>query len=344
MADNEVSETSSPGERLWAEGVAGQLHLALAAADTALAVEAGRKLLYANEVVDYRSAGNQIDVSWQQFETDLLVREVEGETWKPRVVIETKLRSVTTHDAITYSQKAVLHKQVHPYLRYGILLGDRLHHPLPGRLFRHGAHFDFMTSWVDQAPTPGEFESLLALLLEEVSASRQLEEILKDSRSRSRNRYTTLHRRLHLFVAPPASAPSATPATAPGAALPDQSPGPFAESPSVPPEAGPAQVTDTPPPKAGALGPNERLRDYLRSLPLDISEIELTWDQLDQIRQQPLPNSAREHSAWWDNASVNAGHSQARGWLDAGWEKVTFSKDRGTVRFRRSAGTQHDGD
>lgn len=344
MALNDDSGAASPGERLWANGVASKLHLAMATADTSLVVEAGRKLLYANEVVDYTSAGNQIDARIQWFETDLLVREVEGETWKPRVVIETKLRSVTTHDAITYSQKAVLHRQVHPYLRYGILLGDRLHYPLPGRLFRHGAHFDFMTSWVGQAPTPGEFERLLTLLLEEVAASRQLEEILKDSRSRSRNRYTTLHRRLSLLSSSSTSTPSVPPATASGAALPDQSPGPRAESPSVPPDAGAAQATDTTPPKAVTLGPNERLRDYLRSLPLDISEIMLTFDQLDQIRQQPLPNSAREHSAWWDRGSVNAGHLQACGWLDAGWEKEAFSRNRGTVRFRRSAGAQHDGD
>ncbi|GAI54911.1 unnamed protein product, partial [marine sediment metagenome] len=57
--------------------------------------------------------------------------------------IEGKINSVTTHGAITYSQKASTHKNVHPYLRYGILLGNRKHYPLPGRLFRHGAYFDF---------------------------------------------------------------------------------------------------------------------------------------------------------------------------------------------------------
>ncbi|GAB4286004.1 MAG: hypothetical protein Kow0081_4020 [Candidatus Dojkabacteria bacterium] len=61
--------------------------------------------------------------------------------------IEAKINSVTTHDAITYSQKAQTHKNVHSYLRYGILIGNRKDYALPGRLFRHGQHFDFMLSW-----------------------------------------------------------------------------------------------------------------------------------------------------------------------------------------------------
>ncbi len=47
-----------------------------------------------------------------------------GDRWKPRVVVEAKLGKVTTNDAITYSQKASTHRAVHPYLRYGIMLGD----------------------------------------------------------------------------------------------------------------------------------------------------------------------------------------------------------------------------
>jgi len=47
-----------------------------------------------------------------------------------------------------------------PYLRYGIFLGKRDHYPLPGRLFRHGAHFDFMLSWRGYEPDPSEWKSL----------------------------------------------------------------------------------------------------------------------------------------------------------------------------------------
>lgn len=81
-------------------------------------------------------------------QTDLsIVEHIDAERWTPRVVVEAKLGSVTTHDAITYSEKAATHRSVHPYLRYGIMLGEREHHPLPGRLYRHGAQFDFMVSF-----------------------------------------------------------------------------------------------------------------------------------------------------------------------------------------------------
>jgi len=55
-------------------------------------------------------------------ETDLLVVENLDEVkWTPRVVIEAKGNgAINTHDAITYSHKAATHRQVHPYLRYGL--------------------------------------------------------------------------------------------------------------------------------------------------------------------------------------------------------------------------------
>ena len=113
-------------------------------------------------------------------------------------MIEVKFGSITTHDAITYSEKAFTHKKVHPYLRYGILLGDRKEHPLPGRLFRHGHYFDFMLSWEGETGSAVETENLFEIIQMEVEASRNLEEILYNSRSSKRKRYTVLHRPLHL--------------------------------------------------------------------------------------------------------------------------------------------------
>jgi len=114
------------------------------------------------------------------------------------VVIEAKVRSITTHDAITYSQKAASHKAVHPFLRYGIMLGDRQHYPLPGRLYRHGLQFDFMVSFRSTEPTEHEMLRFAHLLQSEVEASRKLERIIYESRSRNRDHYTILHRRLNL--------------------------------------------------------------------------------------------------------------------------------------------------
>jgi hypothetical protein len=146
--------------------------------------------------------GNDPDISMlSRYETDIMISEIlSEEEWIPRVIIECKLNSVTTHDAITYSKKASTHKNVHPYLRYGILMGHRRHYPLPGRLIRHGANFDFMASWKDYKPENLEWDNLLKVLNREVMASGQLEEILSSSRSKDRKHYSILHRRLELSV------------------------------------------------------------------------------------------------------------------------------------------------
>ena len=182
----------------WAKAVQELIITQLAKPHPTLTVQQGAQLPYASEIRFYRekSPERYEEIS---YETDLLVIEnLSDGTWKPRVVIETKIAKVTTHDAITYSEKAFTHKRVHPYLRYGILLGDRKHYPLPGRLFRHGLYFDFMLSWAGEAPTTKEQKDLVDVLIDEVEASWCLEEMLYNSRSSSRKRYNVLHKPLRL--------------------------------------------------------------------------------------------------------------------------------------------------
>ena len=178
-------------ETEWAKLVAERLNSEL----SSVCVETGKKLIYANEIVEYGE--REASYNEMAYETDILVYEEDSKrSWKPRIVIETKVGSVTTHDAITYSQKSATHKYIHPYLRYGIFLGHRGHYPLPGRLFRHGAHFDFMISWQDYEPGDYEWNALTNILKKEITASRQLEEMLFNSRSKNRKRYFVLHKPL----------------------------------------------------------------------------------------------------------------------------------------------------
>ena len=162
---------------------------------TGCCVAPGKRLIYANEIVEYQAKG--IQYNEMSYETDILIYEETRElSWKPRVVIETKLKSVTTHDAITYSQKSATHKHVHPYLRYGIFLGNRKHAPLPGRLFRHGAHFDFMISWKGHEPEEYEWDALKEIVGKEIAASKKLEEMIFNSRRRDRQKYYVVHKPL----------------------------------------------------------------------------------------------------------------------------------------------------
>lgn len=168
--------------------------------DQNLKISRDYRLPYSSEILLYK--GDEPDPGEQnhiRYETDILISEyLTEDSWKPRVIIECKLGRITTHDAITYSQKAQTHKYVHPYLRYGILIGYREHYPLPGRLFRHGQNFDFMQSWKDYDPKGDEWSTLIDIIKSEIEASRYLEEIIFNSRSSKREHYTVLHRPLKL--------------------------------------------------------------------------------------------------------------------------------------------------
>lgn len=164
--------------------------------ESAIEIRVGQKLPYGFEIQAY---GEERVTNAIEFETDLLIVERDSEAaWKPRVVLEAKMRTVTTHDAMTYSHKAAYHKAVHPYLRYGIILGERRHYPLPGRLYRHGAHFDFMVSFTDTSPTIEEMNQFTSVLSDEIEASRAYERLIYESRRRDRDHYTVFHRRLEL--------------------------------------------------------------------------------------------------------------------------------------------------
>ena len=137
------------------------------------------KLPYGYEIRRYREG--QPDAATVCYETDLMILErARDGSWVPRVVIEAKINSINTHDAITYSEKASTHKAVHPYLRYGVLLGNRSSYSLPGRLFRHGAQFDFMMSFKGFRPSTDERRTLRGLIHSELTASRSFEQIIYD--------------------------------------------------------------------------------------------------------------------------------------------------------------------
>lgn len=185
-------------EKEWVNSIIPEIQNRLNKFDPNMRVLEGKKLPYAFEILSYSRSKpereNTID-----YETDILISEyLNEEEWKPRIIIEVKLRNISTHAAITYSHKSSTHKNVHPYLRYGILIGNRKHYPLPGKLFRHGANFDFMFSWKAERASEEEFDEFIQILKEEIIASRNLEEIIYQSRSPNRERYTVLHRPLKL--------------------------------------------------------------------------------------------------------------------------------------------------
>lgn len=155
------------------------------------------KLPYAQEVLSYDLEFEKDKEHTMAFETDLLIYEKEVSI-KPRIIIESKINNISTHDAITYSYKAQTHKNVTPYIRYGIMLGNRQHYPLPGRLFRHGTNFDFMISFKDFILSNDEKSAFIDLIKKEISYSQKIEEMIYESRFKSRKHYYILQKELRL--------------------------------------------------------------------------------------------------------------------------------------------------
>ena len=81
------------------------------------------------------------------FQVDLLISGITSNNSEnkdislPLVVIEVKYERLSTHDVLTYSTKAQKHKEIYPYLRYGLVIGGV--NKIPKRFFTHNIGFDF---------------------------------------------------------------------------------------------------------------------------------------------------------------------------------------------------------
>jgi hypothetical protein len=169
------------GERAWVETVKTDIEAALAR--QGITVQTGYRLPYAVQIASYRNSdGSAVPAPVTRshgYQTDMLIAEqIEGtEDWVPRVVVEFKLGDVTTHDALTYSAKAATHKSVHPYLRYGIVIGA-YKGQVPLRLIRHGLHLDFMVTLASKELTATDRDRLAGVLRDEILASQTMSAML----------------------------------------------------------------------------------------------------------------------------------------------------------------------
>ncbi len=144
-----------------------------------LKVERGAVLLYQVTVDNYLRVMGEDQIRHPKrgdsaFQTDLCIFEERSEDiWLPRVVLEFKT-SITTHDVLTYSAKAAKHKQIYPYLRYGLVASDE--DRVPGRFFTHNEALDFCLS-LRGLSDESTRATLMQLLNDELDCSRQLENI-----------------------------------------------------------------------------------------------------------------------------------------------------------------------
>lgn len=101
----------------------------------------------------------------------LIYREVEDNEKIPLVVIEGKTRSYSSHDVITYSDKAKHHKTVFPHLQYGFVVLDATSKNLTLRYHLH-SEFDFGEIF-PKAESATDHDRRIANFIEELK--RQIE-------------------------------------------------------------------------------------------------------------------------------------------------------------------------
>ena len=77
--------------------------------------------------IDVNLKADDLEKRDMYFNVDLFIGErTKDNHIIPRIVIEAKYKDINTHDPITYSHKAELHKNLYPGLRYGLMVGNYL--------------------------------------------------------------------------------------------------------------------------------------------------------------------------------------------------------------------------
>lgn len=69
------------------------------------------------------------------------------------------------------------------------------------------------------------------------------------------------------------------------------------------------------------------------------TDVTLSFAEIEQLLDAPLPQSAHQQRGWWSNRS-SGGH-QARAWLDAGFKIIKIDLDEGTIHFQRPGLVYH---
>lgn len=142
-------------------------------------------------------SGEPIRGGGKGFEQDVLIYEEtrDGHTSLiPRVIAEVKLKRVTTHDAIVYSEKARRIRRIYPFVRYGLILADMK--SIPGRVLRLGEEFDFIEV-IGNPLSPSDLKQCRELFKSELDTSRELSKILFGNK-----KITSLRKRFIAIEAP----------------------------------------------------------------------------------------------------------------------------------------------
>jgi len=110
------------------------------------------------------------------FQTDIAVGKEKSGGFLPLVVIEVKYEGFTTHDVLAYSEKALKHKAIYPYVRYGLVDGGEDYIPL--KFFVHNVGLDFAIA-VKDIDDRSERQLLVNTVKEQIEIARNLLDVFE---------------------------------------------------------------------------------------------------------------------------------------------------------------------
>lgn len=154
--------------------------------DQNLCIEADKNLFYeltVNQNLDLQVKNIKKQIRGESaFQTDICIFEKKGEEKFPRVVIEFKINP-STHDILVYSAKAGKHKQVYPWLRYGMFVCDLSSVPIK-KFSKHNDYMDFCVAakdFLDEKEIHRLHEFAKKLVLSEIVMSQTIESMYFDN-------------------------------------------------------------------------------------------------------------------------------------------------------------------
>lgn len=134
-----------------------------------------------------------------KYEVDLLIKEKRDNSSIPRLIIESKYRKITTHDVITYNNKAKAHKSLYSGLRYGLMIGNNVEKNISPRIINHSSEFDFMFAFPSEMPTDEEWKTFVEIVKRNLEVSNKLENIISDRRKKEKKRYYCIEKKFVFY-------------------------------------------------------------------------------------------------------------------------------------------------
>lgn len=96
----------------------------------------------------------------------------------------------------------------------------------------------------------------------------------------------------------------------------------------------PSVIEDPSPELQAVTGKYRPLYQWLSDQAVADTNVQITFEQIEQILRDSLPPAARTHQSWWANDSVS--HRQSQAWLRAGWRVSDYDLSAETVTFQRT--------